>query len=201
MRIGFVGDGKRDHHTIPRLMERILGAEVEQECCRFQSWKNIRLNRGRGYGKKLKFAVRQARDAELDGVVATIDADRANPGERLKTLIAARQEDRQDPALTLLPTALGEAVPHLEAWLLDDQPAVRQVLHFSADKQLPNVRDVDPKAAMDELIDESDSTQERLHVLGQIASDLQLDRCNHKDETGLQAFCDNLVNEFGHEAN
>ncbi|MCH7885708.1 MAG: hypothetical protein IIC01_10715, partial [Planctomycetes bacterium] len=119
MRLLFVGDGDRDAATVPHLVEGILGLEITDE---FRSWKKLRLQpkstpRGlRGYTPKLMYAVRAARSRGLDGVVATVDRDAEEPRSRLAKLQEGRDLDRrEDPAL---PTALGEANPHGEAWLL-----------------------------------------------------------------------------------
>jgi hypothetical protein len=119
MHLLFVADGERDHAVLPPLIERVLDCKVQPT---FFAWKSddLRLNRGRGYQRKLELALRKARDANLEGVVATIDADAARPKERLSELRAGREKDRQNTLLTPLPAALGEAVPHVEAWLLDD---------------------------------------------------------------------------------
>ena len=63
MRLLFVADGPRDHVVIPELITGILGMVVCERVCK--EWKGIRLG-GSGYHKKLKFAVRQARDMGLE---------------------------------------------------------------------------------------------------------------------------------------
>ena len=50
----FVGDGPRDEATLPRLVERIRGAEVNGP---FKEWRHVRLHGKSGYAGKMKFAV------------------------------------------------------------------------------------------------------------------------------------------------
>lgn len=132
----FVGDGERDAATNPHLVATIVETEVEPATT---SW--ARLNAaGKGHDRKLLFAIRDARDNGLEGVVATIDQDKSPGRERLKSMRAARTKDRETPPP--LPTALGCADPHAEAWLLDDAVAVRTVLQLEPVSVIPNVRKV-----------------------------------------------------------
>ena len=76
IRLLFVGDGDRDAATNPHLVATIVGTEVEPATT---SWP--RLNEaGKGYDRKLLFAIRDARDKGLEGVVATVDQDKS-PGK------------------------------------------------------------------------------------------------------------------------
>jgi hypothetical protein len=192
MHLLFLGDGERDACVCPSLINRILGATVVPE---FKAWKEIKLSRGKGYERKLRFAMAQAREQKLDGVVATIDADNCEGGHGLKRLQTARDEDRQQ--MPLFPTAVGEAVPHLEAWLLDDPKSVREVLTLSGSKEIPNVRNVDPKSSLNGLCEESERTESFLELLSEFAASHDCERCNHRNETGLQAFVDDVRHELG----
>src|SRR5258708_15773924 len=109
----FVGDGPRDEAMMPRLIERILKVDVHAD---FREWKSIHLH-GKGYGKKLAFAIRVARDAAADGLVATVDADKAPQREQLPELQSARDHARSK-ALPF-PTPLRTTVPHTPSYLLD----------------------------------------------------------------------------------
>src|SRR5436305_6917758 len=112
----FVGDGPRDEAVVPRLVERILNVDVTGE---FEPWKELHLHgSGKGLGKKLLYMLRRARDRGAAGVVATVDADKFTKKDKLTDLKGARNKDRESGHTT--PAALGEAIPHLEAWLLDD---------------------------------------------------------------------------------
>ncbi len=185
MHLLFVADGPRDEVTIPRLVERILNTSIESS---FQPWKGVRLNQGSGYRRKLRFALAQARDQELDGVVATVDSDRVTPKKRLKELCLGRDEDRKNPSASPMPTAVGEAVPHLEAWLLDDPVSVRNALGLPRDGDIPDVAQGDPKTALNCLIDESESSDRPTQLLSAIACELDSERCNHSSDTGFKDF-------------
>jgi hypothetical protein len=133
-RLLFVGDGERDAVTNPHLVATIIGTAVLPDTI---PWP--RLNQaGSGYSRKLLFAIRKARDERLEGVVATVDRDRSRGKDRLRELEAARTRDRETYAP--LPTALGAAEPHAEAWLLDDPVAVQTVLGLAIDIRIPTVR-------------------------------------------------------------
>ena len=125
IRLLFVGDGERDAAMNPPLVEVLTGAEVEATT---RPWARLNV---RGYDRKLRFAIRQARDEGLQGVVATIDRDKSSGHDRLRELKAGRTRDRE--TAPPLPAALGAANPHAEAWLLDDPVAVRTVLGLDND--------------------------------------------------------------------
>lgn len=80
IRLMFVGDGKSDEAVVPRLVERILGTGVAEDA---RGWARLH-GSGRGYHKKLRFAILAAKDSGAAGVVATIDRDRDRRGARLK---------------------------------------------------------------------------------------------------------------------
>lgn len=185
MHLLFVADGPRDKAAIPKLVERILNTAIESV---FQEWKGIRLHRGGGYKRRLLFVIGQARDQELDGVVATVDSDRDAPKKRLKELCLGRDEDRKNATVSPLPTAVGEAVPHLEAWLLDDPVSVRNALGLPRDSDIPDVAQGDPKTALNRLIDESESSDRPTQLLSAIACELDSERCNHSSDTGFKDF-------------
>jgi hypothetical protein len=197
VRIFFVADGHRDRVTLPVLVGRILETKLEiQTEDDFREWKSLRLHGG-GYTKKLSFALRSARVRNCDGVVATIDRDKAKSGDRLAALNDARTSDRCNPRLARLPAAIGEAVPHLEAWLLDDPKAIREVLKFPGAKPVPNVIGEDSKARLHELIAESGRTDTSMDLLPEFARELDYSRCNHAKETGFQEFRDEVHSELG----
>jgi hypothetical protein len=191
MQLLLVGDGPRDGAAVPRLVEGVLSRPINHE---FTAWREIRLS-GKGYGRKLLYLIRRARDHSADGVVATVDADKDPSRTKLRTLQAARDDDRQsNPPL---PIALKEAVPHLEAWLLDDAEAVREVLQLPNTESIPNVaRTKDPKQALNDLIDASSEVDDLLTALSEIARRVQRLRCVHAKATGFDSFCDDLRAEF-----
>ena len=121
----FVGDGVRNAATVPPIVKRILNTEFSSLT---RNWAHLH-GAGKGYQKKVRFAVLQALDAGAKGLIAVVDRDRAQR-DRLKRLREARDDDRmQKPPF---PTAFGEANPHGEAWLLDDPQAIREALRLES---------------------------------------------------------------------
>ncbi len=191
----FVGDGALDSVVVPHLVEVIVGANVEADSV---AWARLHGDKsGHGYKRKLLFAIRQARARRLQGLVATVDADKDRPRRKLQQLRDGRESDRM--ASAHLPIGLGEAVPHLEAWLLDDPLAVREGLGLRADASIPSVRRTrNPKEALKELLSQSSRSGERpLEVWPDIAGKLRADRCNHANETGFKDFAEDLRVEIG----
>ena len=193
IRLLFVGDGDRDAVTNPHLVATLIGAPVEPEAV---PWPHLH-GAGKGYDRKLLFAISAARQKGLNGVVATIDKDRSPGRDRLRDLTAARTRDR-DTAPSL-PTALGCADPHAEAWLLDDPVAVRTVLGLVKNAMIPNVRKVaSPKNELTGLHTASPrSGDPSKTVLAEIAQALEPKRCRHAKETGYAHFSGEVRDEIG----
>lgn len=201
----FVGDGPRDGASLPPLVSRIVGREVAGP---FKPWKEFRLNPTRanfgrpnsgdsGYDRKLLFAIAQARLENRQGLIAVVDRDKFPPGSRLAELERARKQHRERPA-SCLPIALGEAVPHVDVWLLDDPQAVRTALFLKDNHQIPSIKRVkDPKEQLDQLIDSSRFVGvERIEPLAELARNLDPTRCLCRQETGFTAFIDEVNAEF-----
>ncbi len=180
----FVGDGQRDTVMVPALVQKVLGVSVGEES---RQWARLQ-GAGRGYAKKLKFAVRTAIDRGLEGVVAVVDQDREKRGVRCIQMQAARDEDRAKAVL--MPTAVGEACPHGEAWLLDDPSAVRIALKLSKDHPITSVKKTNsPKRELHRLISDSERAGDKpLHVLGDIAEYVDTSRYQQPEGTGWTAF-------------
>lgn len=193
IRLLFVGDGERDAATNPHLVKIIVGSDIDAS---HRAWKELRLAGG-GNDRKLKFAIRQARDAGLDGVVAVVDQDKSGPGDRLRSLVAGRTADREMAAP--LPTALGCANPHAEVWLLDDAVAVRTVLRLEPSADIPNVRKMTyPKDALEKLHAESPRAVDSIRdILAELGQALVASRCQHAKETGFEAFAKDVKDEIG----
>ena len=191
MKVLIVADGPRDAASLPPLLNVILGRAVD---CQFDSWIHIhREGSGRGYNKKLSFAVGQVRSRGLDGLVAVVDRDKDRVGHRAKELRSTRETNRQHGVL--LPTALGVADPYVDAWLLDDPVAVREGLGLNPNVDVINLRKAkNPKAELDCLIHDSDL--KLLEALRAIADKLQPGRCVHAKETGFAAFADDCRQEL-----
>jgi len=187
----FVGDGDRDAQTVPAIVQAILGRPVSFNT---RPWKSIRAG---GYERKVQFALRLVSDGDSNALVATVDADRARPRERLGKLRAGRSahREKQPP----IPCALGEARPHGEAWLLDDPIAVCDALDIPRESDIPTVRQAkDCKKALHELIQNSRAADKvELDVLAGIAEQLSPDRCQHAGETGFRDFVEDVRSELG----
>jgi hypothetical protein len=151
---------------------------------------------GKGYDKKLLFALRQALDRGVAGLVLVFDADR-HP-DRLREIRKAREDDRAKHGHRL-PTALGQADPHGEAWLVDDAKAVRTVLRLVAGAEVPNVGKVrDAKAALHALIGGCSRNGEKVvGLMGEIAAALAETRCAHAHSTGFRDFAEDVRRELG----
>jgi hypothetical protein len=121
--VHLVVDGPRDAATLPKMVSKILQTEFKTTA---KHWADIRLHGRSGYVRKVRFATRQARDLSADGLVAVVHSDK-DP-KRIGELRKGRDEERI--ATPPFPTALGQAVPQGEAWLLDDPKAIREALNL-----------------------------------------------------------------------
>jgi hypothetical protein len=189
--IHFVADGPRDAATVPHLVSRILGVEVEPKAT---DWKDLRVG---GYPKKVLFAILQAIDAGACGLVAVVDRDKADRLDRLRALHEGRELHRRKYAP--FPTACGEAVPHGDAWLLDDPVAVRQALGLAVEVVVLSFRKAkSPKEEIDSLISQSErcGDMSKMEVLAEIALRVDHGRFAHSNETGFRAFLAEVRQEF-----
>ncbi len=193
MHLLIVGDGDRDSASVPPLVEKMLNVAVRSV---FRPWARLHSAKGgKGYARRLLFAVKQAHDLKVDGLVATVDTDRSPNRKKLRELQDARADQRQ--SAPPFPTALGEANPHGEAWLLDDPVAVAKVLKLAADR-IPNIRNVQyPKDTLNDLWQTSERADVLiLTILTEIAQQLDIQRCQHKKETGLHHFLEDVRQEL-----
>lgn len=185
MKIAFLGEGPRDHAIIPKIVEKLLDQGIDAS---FLEWAGVELRlHGGGIERKLLIALLNAQRDSRDALVATIDADKTKK-DRLAAMIDGRALHREKhPSL---PTALGCAEPHAEAWLLDDPVAVRTALGLPAATAIPNVRDTKvPKKTLDQLIESSPREGvDHMVFLTEIAAAVEPDRCAHRKETGFARF-------------
>jgi len=81
---------------LPHLVGRLLGVTIRPTVTH---WARLhQQGAGKGYRRKLRFAVLQAKDAEAKGLVVTVDADKDPQRQKLKELIQAREEfEASDP--------------------------------------------------------------------------------------------------------
>jgi hypothetical protein len=191
-----VGDGERDHATVPHLIGTLLQKSIQLET---RPWARLSAPRGptRGYARKLAFARLVAEDHGCAGLVAVIDRDKDRDGERLKDLRAGRYAQRR--TAPPFPTALGQAIPHGEAWLLDDPIAVRQALQLAPACPVPNVRECRyPKSDLEQLWTQSPlGGRGALEAWELIAKLVQRSRCAHRKETGFEKFAQDVHDELG----
>jgi len=207
IRLAFICDGPRDFSIVPHLVQTMLGEEIEP-AGRFV-WKHLpgkrrqKPHRGvglkpglRAWDRRLSFVVAIAKRDALQGIVATVDRDRRNRKEsQLNGVRGAIEKLVGAP-----PVACGEANPHCEVWLLDDQKAVRDSLKLAADISIPDSLKTDyPKAALDELIDQSPGT--RIESLREIAKQVRSKRCIHRDRTGFAEFERDVTDRLKHIQN
>lgn len=196
----FVGDGPRDEAMLPPLARTVLGCADGAFAALFRAWRSIRLNQGSGFARKLAFAHDVGRDAGSRGVVAVVDRDTSG-GERLKEVRQARDDLAQRAAR--MPIALGAAIPHGEAWLLDDPVAVRKALGLPRDAGISSPHKApDPKAELNRLWEASPRCRDNpgeppAVALRAIAAELRIERCNQRDATGFRAFSEDVVAELG----
>jgi hypothetical protein len=194
MQLLFLGDGLRDEAVIPKIVSSAV--EYAQKNA-FRAWRKVPLHKNIGYKRRLLFALREARDDGLDGVVATVDRDSRPRRERLTELESAREADRNNVALTPIKVAVGEAAPHVEAWLLDDPKAIRDALGLPSNAEIPNVRECpNPKDALHDIIQQCGRRDLEMVLLAEIAQQLTETRCNHRGETGFEAFLLDLKSEL-----
>ncbi len=197
MHLLFVGDGERDAATVPLLVEHIISASFESTCKR---WTELRVHgkrKQKGYKRKTQYALALARASSADGLVATLDTDKEKKGQRLRQMRKARDADREKHPP--MPTALGEATPHGEAWLLDDPAAVRTAMKLPNDAQIPTAQKKTPdrKGALHELLGQSPRKADRpLVVWADIASELRPARCAHAKTTGFRSFFEEVRTEL-----
>ncbi len=186
--IAYVADGERDHRMLPPLVATVVGAHREGG---FTAWKDVQLQGGAfgtsrtsGYGRKLRLVLMRAEGNGCD-LVAMVDRDRS--GGRLEELSAAR-----DAAGGRVACAVGEAVPHGEAWLVDDLEPLRRVLGLDAQAPRPDLRD--PKSAFDGLVTEAGV--DRLDAFAAVAAAVEPGRCLRARETGFADFVADLREQF-----
>jgi len=114
----------------------------------------------------------------------------------LSDLKAARERDRTAGHNT--PAALGEAIPHLEAWLIDDPVAVRGALKLEPATDIRSPTKIkSPKDELNKLHRDCVSELSLLELLESVAANLDPKRCNHQKDTGFDSFAGDVKAELG----
>ena len=189
MRVMLIGEGPTDHAVVASLVRNLLARDIQFT---HQQWKTIRGHQTRGLDRKLGFAVRQSLDADFAGVVAVTDQDDKSHERRLSKLQDQRTADRAGGRS--IPTVLGEARPEIEAWILCDKLAIREILSDveEADVPVPTRcrRPRQAKDAVTALLDRHPSADSGSATLGRIAACIVPGRCQsrHVETTGLAEF-------------
>lgn len=190
-----IGDGDRESVSLPELVRKLLSIEVDTE---FQAWHRLHDTGGRGYRRKLKYAVIvSARSSRSDAVVAVVDRDTDQNDGKLRELRETRNEIKLSEE-GHVQVAIGEAIPHFEVWLLDDPVAVRLSLALERSHSITDSRNCSsPKSELDKLISQSEiSCHPVSETLGQIARQLDIGRCIHADTNGLRDFAEDCKREL-----
>ena len=195
MSILVVGDGPRDQSALPNLVCAILGTNVES---RYDDWHHVSYLRGKGsiYARKVKYLTRRARVDNFAALAIVVDTDNSSPRVKWRELRNGRDDDRQkNPPF---PTALGEANPHFDVWLLDDKVAVCEALELSSDSDVPNAVKVDyPKNDLSKLVEQSPADFSQVSdALGEIAARISSKRCGHSKDTGFATFEKEVCDEI-----
>jgi len=144
----------------------------------------------------LKYLTRRARADKFAALAIVVDTDKSPPREKLRHLRTGRDEDRQNNPP--FPTALGEANPHFDVWLLDDAVAIRKALQLPGDFPVPNaVKTEYPKHTLSGLIEQSRIDFARISdALGDIAQHVSPARCVHSSDTGFATFEEDVQDEI-----
>ena len=136
--IRFVVDGARDERVMTSLVKAVIDRDFESSHTNWRSIMPLQFGRTSTLTRKLQLARRSAIDSGADALVATVDTDKSKRGMRLAELDAGRAD------VGLVPTAIGEATPHAEAWLIDDPRAVRDSLGLPTETEIPAPTKCDP---------------------------------------------------------
>lgn len=193
IRLLVIGEGERDNICVPLLVAGIVQRPIEHE---FENWPRLhRRGSGQGLGRKLLFAMRQALDGAYQGLIATVDSDDCDGQVKLPELKSAREQARTTDKW--VPAALGEPVPHLEAWLLDDPVAVRTAFSLAASTHInAPTKTKSPKDELNGLYERSGCSDPLLKTLEIICCELKLARCNHAKTTGFDDFAEDVEREI-----
>ena len=123
----------------------------------------------------------------FSGFIAVIDKDKDSKGIRFKDL---EEGKKKVLAEVMLPISIGEAIPHGEAWLLDEEKAVREALYLDGNTEVPGTKvSKNPKETLTELYQESRrASEDRTVVWEDIAKGVDLTKYSRPRETGFARF-------------
>lgn len=194
LKLGFALEGNSDYPIIPCLARRLISEYNPQIILAPNSVLRPR-KRGHGFIQELPTFASQLRDDSVDILVAVVDTDNTQIGERRRLLQEAKRRCT-DLGLAVC-IADGLAVRSLEAWLLADEAAAFAVF----DGERSNVlfpspeQDPTPKATLNRIVRMLTGGQEVSFApfADELAKEIRLavlrQRCTHFDE-----FARNLIN-------
>ena len=194
LKLGFALEGNSDYPVIPCLTRRLISEYDPQIILATNSVLRPR-KRGHGFIQELPTFASQLRDDSVDILVAVVDTDNAQIGERRRLLQEAKRRCA-DLGLAVC-IADGLAVHSLEAWLLADEAAAFAVFDGSrSGVMFPSPeQDPAPKATLNRIVRTLTGGQEVSFApfAGELAQEIRLailrQRCSYFDE-----FARNLLN-------
>jgi hypothetical protein len=190
-----VGRGEDEYVGVVRtLVERLITEcpDSSDEKITFRGRRLGRLHGGKGFKRKARIAINEARRQGYDCVVIVIDRD----GRRQKNGRLQALNDGRDEALrtAYFPTAIGVAIETMEAWLLADERALSECLGRAVDKQ-PSPEKLSgkkgtpehPKTRLNTLIDGDDGKLKQ-----RIAEQVDLPTIERRCPKGFKPFADEI---------
>jgi hypothetical protein len=179
VKVLFISDGPRDVAALPAIVCGVLRAPAAaiEPSDHSRPWSKVK-GHGKGYCRRMQAMIALARANRIPARVCTVDCDNAARRKRLGDLHLARDNDRNRNSP--LPAALGEARPHLEAWLIDDPDALRQALPSCRGTDMPSFSKIPkPKEWLNTLLDEDgcEDGPSRTAKIVEIANRLDHSRC------------------------
>jgi len=167
---------------------------------------NLRLRPRRGYEAKVRAALVQAREEQMDGVVIVVDQPPSREVSRLARMQEGRKVAREQGIMT--PCALGVAIPEIEAWLLANEkaraknlpPVGRRPLPVASPETLP-----DAKLHFLTLYGEyrrerelkNQPPKKKSEVGESLAIDARVDHLERLCPRGFAPFAEDVQNEIG----
>ena len=194
LKLGFALEGNSDYPVIQHFARRVVQEHFPDIVAEADSVLRPR-KRGHGFISELPTFARQLQDEGADIMVAVVDTDNTQIGERRQLLREAKE--RCVNLGVPLCIADGLAVRQLEAWLLADESAIFQVFDGNrASVTFPNPEhEPDPKTTLNHIVRTLTEGREVTFVpfADELATAIRLallrQRCPQFDE-----FARNLIN-------
>ncbi|MBI3819173.1 MAG: hypothetical protein HY286_10815 [Planctomycetes bacterium] len=195
-------DGERDAKALPHIIHNIL--ESKPECRSITSfsprhWKDLRFHnrdkkaRLQGYAKKLQYIIDENHNGIGRAIVAVVDRDRDADGARVRELRSTRTDARLQAIR--VPLAIGEAIPHGEAWLLPDRHVVAGV--FEVDPAEVNIKAKSPKDELQRLGEKKITKEKFSDRLETLAKKVRVHVIADRSDNGFAEFAEDIKKELG----